>query len=104
MPHPFREHSKQFVPETSVTCSLASFRDRRLPNRVVASIQNRAATRCVDIFVRDDGTFGFEEYRRDHEDGRGWFLLPGHGHQVFDTEQRALEQAKATVAWMLAGE
>ena len=75
-----------------------------MPNRVVASVQNRQADHCVDIFVRDDGTFGFEEYRRDHEDGRGWFPLYGYSHQVFDTEERALARAKVMVAWMIAGE
>jgi hypothetical protein len=40
-------------------------------NRVLRSIETDDAARCVDLFVRPDGTFGFEEYRRDIEDGRG---------------------------------
>ncbi|HEY2564091.1 MAG TPA: hypothetical protein VGI44_10300, partial [Acidimicrobiales bacterium] len=31
----------------------------------------RMADRCVDIFSRPDGTFGFEEFRRDPEDMGG---------------------------------
>ena len=40
-------------------------------NRVLRSINDEDAARCVDIFLRPDGTLGFEEYRRDVEDGRG---------------------------------
>ena len=75
-----------------------------MPNKVLKSLQNQAADRCVDIFVRDDGTFGYEEYRRDHEDNRGWFPLHRYSHQIFDTEERALAQAQSTVAWMLVPE
>jgi hypothetical protein len=69
--------------------------------RVVTSIENQARDHCVDIFVRADGTFGFEEYRRDPEDGRGWFPLHHYSHQVFATEHDALAHAKAIVAWMI---
>lgn len=68
--------------------------------RVVASFDNPTGDHCVDIFVREDGTFGFEEYRRDHEDLSGWFSLQRYSHQVFATEEDALAQARATVAWM----
>ena len=68
--------------------------------RVVASFDSPAEDHCVDIFVRDDGTFGFEEYRRDHEDLSGWFSLHRYSHQVFATEEDALAQAKAMVVWM----
>jgi hypothetical protein len=68
--------------------------------RVTASLNNFEGNHCVDIFVRDDGTFGFEEYRRDPEDMKGWFPLHHYSGQVFTTEHEALAQAKATVAWM----
>ena len=71
--------------------------------RVTASFNNPAGDRCVDIFARDDGTFGFEEYRRDHEDMKGWFPLHRYSGQVFATEDDALVRAKASVAW-LAGD
>jgi hypothetical protein len=70
--------------------------------RVVASFNNPAGDRCVDIFLRNDGTFGYEEYRRDPEDMKGWFPLHRYSSQVFATDQDALAQAKATVAWMAA--
>jgi len=36
--------------------------------KVLASPSTPAVDRCVDIFSRPDGTFGFEEFRRDPED------------------------------------
>lgn len=76
---------------------------RIMSNRVLASLENDAKDHCVDIFVRPDGTFGFEEYRRDPEDGTEWFPLHHFSGQVFATEEAALTQAKATVAWLAAG-
>ena len=68
--------------------------------RVIASFNNPSGDHCVDIFLRDDGTFGFEEYRRDHEDLRGWFPLHRYSSQVFTTEDEALARARSAVAWM----
>jgi len=42
-------------------------------NKVVRSINFEGALHCVDIFRRPNGSFGFELYRRDPEDGRGWY-------------------------------
>jgi hypothetical protein len=71
-----------------------------VPNRVVASFNNDGGTHCVDIFLRDDGSFGFEEYRRDPEDLRGWFPLLRYHSQVFRSEAEARHQAEVSVAWM----
>jgi len=69
-------------------------------NKVLRSIETDEGGRCVDIFVRPDGTFGFEEFRRDVEDGCGWFPIGVHGDGVYGSEDAALEQALATVAWL----
>jgi hypothetical protein len=74
-----------------------------VPTRVVASFDSFAGDPCVDIFVRDDGTFGFEEHRRNSEDLRGWFPLHRASNQVFAIDQDALAQAMVTVAWMAGG-
>jgi hypothetical protein len=71
------------------------------PDKVLTSLGNSAGDHCVDVFVRADGTFGFEEYRRDPEDARGWFSLHRYSHQVFATAEDALAQAKSRVAWMI---
>ena len=71
--------------------------------RVVRSINDQDKQRCVDLFLRSDGTYGFEEYRRDPEDPRGWFAIGGHGGRVFDSEEAAWHAAKTAVAWLHAG-
>jgi hypothetical protein len=68
--------------------------------RVVKSLENDAADRCVDIFERFDGTFGFEECRRDQEDATQWFPLDKYSRLVFATEASALAEAIARVAWL----
>jgi len=68
---------------------------------VLTSLENSSGDHCVDIFVRTDGTFGFEEYRRDSEDVSGWFSLHRYSHQVFATAEDALAEAKSRVAWMV---
>ena len=68
--------------------------------RVLRSINDHGAQRCVDLFLRPDGSYGFEEYRRDPEDPRGWFPIGGHAGQAFDSEAAALQAAKTTVAWL----
>ena len=35
---------------------------------VFTSIENLEHDRCVDLFRRPDGSYGFEEFRRDVED------------------------------------
>jgi hypothetical protein len=45
---------------------------------VVESFESPEGNYCVDIFARDEGSFGLEEYRRDPEDMRGWFPLHRH--------------------------
>jgi len=68
--------------------------------RVVASFNNETGDHCVDIFQRYDGSFGFEEYRRDPEDLRGWFPLHRYDGLVFTSESDALQRAKSAVEWM----
>jgi hypothetical protein len=55
--------------------------------------------RCVDVFQRIDGTFGFEEYRRDPEDGRGWFAVGYFRELRFSSTSEALTEARKRVLW-----
>jgi len=71
-----------------------------MKNRVVKSINAEGEGRCVDIFLRPDGTFGFEEYRRDAEDGRGWFPTGSFGCRDFSSEEERMVVARAKVAWL----
>ena len=68
--------------------------------KVLASLENPYGGYCVDVFVRENGTFGFEEYRRDPEDVGSWHSLHRYSSLVFKSEEDALAQAKACVAWL----
>ena len=67
---------------------------------VLKSINFQGEGRCVDIFMRPDGTFGFEEFRRDIEDDRGWFPIGVFGDRVFESEDDALLEARSKVSWL----
>jgi len=54
----------------------------------------------VDIFIRASGTFGFEEYRRDVEDGSGWFLIGHYSAGVHASEDAALAAALSKISWL----
>jgi len=69
-------------------------------NIVLQSINFPDEGRCVDIFRRLDGTCGFEEFRRDIEDERGWFPIGFFGEKVFDSEEAALREARTKVPWL----
>ena len=69
-------------------------------NKVLRSIETPGGSRCVDLFVRPDGTFGFEEYRRDSEDGRGWYPIGFFESQKFASETDALRAARRIVPWL----
>lgn len=69
-------------------------------NRVLKSINITDESRCVDIFLRPDGTFGFEEFRRDIEDSRGWFPIGFFGDLIFDSESDAMGEALIKVIWL----
>lgn len=66
---------------------------------VVQSIETADGDRCVDIFRRGDGSFGFEGYRRDAEDTSGWFRVTQFGGQRFDSEAAARAAAQRVFPW-----
>jgi hypothetical protein len=69
---------------------------------VVASPSTPAVDRCVDIFSRPDGTFGFEEFRRDPEDMGAWTPVAYYSERVFSAEADALAAACDAVPWLAA--
>ncbi len=69
-------------------------------NKVMRSINFDGETVCVDIFLRPDGTYGFDEFRRDMEDNQGWFSIGRYGHQTFETMDSALVEAQKSVGWL----
>ncbi len=69
-------------------------------NTVLRSIETPDGGRCVDFFIRPDGSFGFEEYRRDLEDMRGWFPIGFHGKKSFGSQSEAEDKAVTAVTWL----
>lgn len=69
-------------------------------NTVLRSIEASDGAHCVDLFVRPDGTFGFEEYRREFGDDRGWFPIGFYADEKFASEEAALERALEAVPWL----
>lgn len=67
---------------------------------VVASPSTPTADRCVDIFRRPDGTFGYEEFRRDPEDMGAWTPVAYYSVRSFAAADDALAAARASVPWL----
>jgi hypothetical protein len=67
---------------------------------VLASHQTDEANRCVDIFSRPDGTYGFEEFRRDPEDMGAWTPVRYFSGRAYPTEIDAVEAARSAVSWL----
>jgi len=66
---------------------------------VFVSIENDEHDRCVDVFRRPDGTFGFEEFRRDVEDAGAWTPVGYFSAAAFETPDAVYAAARARVAW-----
>lgn len=67
---------------------------------VVASPSTPAVDRCVDIFQRPEGTFGFEEFRRDPEDVGEWTPIAYYSVREYRSEADALAAAREAVPWL----
>ena len=67
---------------------------------VFDSIENLEANRCVDLFLRPDGTYGFEEFRRDPEDAGEWTPMQYYSAQAYASKNDALAAAIKTVIWL----
>ena len=67
---------------------------------VVRSINNSDQSLCVDIFKRNDNTFGFEEYRRDKETHEGWYKINMYGKNIYLTEKEAFANAFKYIHWL----
>jgi hypothetical protein len=67
---------------------------------VFDSIENDEHNRCVDLFVRSDRTYGFEEFRRDVEDSGAWTPVQYYSGAVFSSKEDALVAAIEAVVWL----
>lgn len=69
---------------------------------VLDSIENAEHDRCVDLFRRSGGSYGFEEFRRDPEDAGLWTPVRYHSGASLPSTDAALTSALKAVAWLPA--
>ena len=64
---------------------------------VFTSIENFDHDRCVDLFSRPDGSFGFEEFRRDPE-----MVTPVkyYSNSAYGSQEAAFAAAMQVVEWL----
>lgn len=68
---------------------------------VFASIENNVHDRCIDISsYRPDTSFGFEEFRRDVEDGGVWTPTQYHSAMSYESAELAYVTAEKAVPWL----
>ena len=71
-----------------------------MSRKVLASIDSPDASHCVDIFLRDDGSHGFEEFRAEFDGAARWQSLGRHGTLRYDDGPGALAAAKERIDWL----
>jgi hypothetical protein len=67
---------------------------------VFVSVENLEHDRCVDIFSRPDGSYGFEEFRRDVEDGGQWTPVQYYSGGSYASPAQVLDTAQCCVPWL----
>jgi len=67
---------------------------------VLVSLETEDGLRCVDLFRRPDGTFGYEEFRRDPEDRGAWTPIGFASGLSHATLEQARAAAEAAVVWL----
>ena len=67
---------------------------------VFDSVENDEHDRCVDLFSRPDGSFGFELFRRNVEDAGRWTPVAYHAGVAYSAREEALTAALASVVWL----
>ena len=71
-----------------------------MTRKVLASFESADGSHCVDVFSREDGTFGFEEFRGESDGAARWQSLSRHGSLVFASGATALSAAQQRVPWL----
>ncbi len=69
-------------------------------DQVLASFEDADGARCVDVFARADGTFGFEQYRSELDGSSRWQSLNRFSELRFESGEEALSSAKQRVPWL----
>jgi hypothetical protein len=67
---------------------------------VLVSVENAEHDPCVDIFSRPDGSFGFEQFRRDVEDRGHWTPVQYYSGVAYASRAAVLDSAERCVPWL----
>jgi hypothetical protein len=67
---------------------------------VLASLETDDGLRCVDLFRRPDGSFGYEEFRRDPEDRGAWTPVSFASGLSYRSLEAARVAAARAVKWL----
>lgn len=67
--------------------------------KVLASFEDSFSAHCVDVFVRENGTFGFEEFRSESDGDGRWQSLGKYSQLSFDSGEQALREAEQRITW-----
>jgi hypothetical protein len=67
---------------------------------VFVNVENAEHDRCVDFFSRQNGSYGFEEFRRDSEDGGQWTPVQYYSGVSYLSPADALGAAERCVHWL----
>ena len=67
---------------------------------VLESLENAQHNRCADVFTRPDGSFGFEEFRRDPEEAGVWTPVRYFSGLRYTSKCEAMDDAAWKVAWL----
>jgi hypothetical protein len=68
---------------------------------VFVSVEDPEHNRCVDFFSRENGSYGFEEFRRDIEDGGQWTPVHYYSGVAYLSPAEALDAAERCVHWLV---
>ncbi len=66
---------------------------------VINSINNDNNNLCIDFFIRNNKTFGYQEYRKDPENISEWYKIDNYDYKVFSNKDDAYHDAKKTIVW-----
>jgi len=67
---------------------------------VIQSINNDESNLCIDFFTRNNGTFGYEEYRKDPENASSWYKIGYFTYKIFSSKDEAYNDAVKTISWL----
>jgi hypothetical protein len=67
--------------------------------QVVKTIEHPAGDRRVEIYQRDNGTFGFDELVYGTQE-RAWYPTGQYSFAIIDTAERAEQEARGRVPWL----